>query len=285
MNSDVAGAATSIDDFLVVPSRAEMQRPVAATPREPSQRVCAGDDAPWKATARVAERPSAPQVSKVGQGAFGKVCLARKKSDDTLHAIKAVPKDRLVASGPKAVGHIKDEARILQMVDHPFLVTLHFAFLDATTVYLVTNYVGGPGTVYDLVGRRGVLKEELGVFYAAQVSIVLEYLHDLDILYRRPRRNLPSRPSSPPRNIHVVAAAPPRLVSTEYPPRGSDPPPRNNTSTTSQVPRRQARKLDHRPRRLPRALRLRSRQGTTQWRANKDVLRHPVVYGTRGLKA
>ena len=65
-------------------------------------------------------------LSKIAEGAFGKVVLARKKRTDSLHAIKAVRKDKILACGSTAIRHILDENKILQQLKHPF-------YLNATT--------------------------------------------------------------------------------------------------------------------------------------------------------
>ena len=93
-------------------------------------------------------------VCKIGEGSFGKVVLARKKDDGALHAVKAVRKEKLLASGSAAIQHVLDENSILQRLRHPFVLTLQYAFQDADRLYLVTNYVGG-GTLYQLITQRG----------------------------------------------------------------------------------------------------------------------------------
>ena len=113
-------------------------------------------------------------LSKIAEGAFGKVVLARKKRTDSLHAIKAVRKDKILACGSTAIRHILDENKILQQLKHPFILTLQHAFQDEFRLYLVTNYVGG-GTLYQLITARGTLAEEVGRFYAAQLVACLLY--------------------------------------------------------------------------------------------------------------
>ena len=122
-------------------------------------------------------------LSKIAEGAFGKVVLARKKRTDSLHAIKAVRKDKILACGSTAIRHILDENKILQQLRHPFILTLQHAFQDEFRLYLVTNYVGG-GTLYQLITARGTLAEEVGRFYAAQLVAAFAYLHSYGVVYR-----------------------------------------------------------------------------------------------------
>ena len=109
--------------------------------------------------------------------------LARKKRTDSLHAIKAVRKDKILECGSTANRHILDENKILQQLKHPFILTLQHAFQDEFRLYLVTNYVGG-GTLYQLITARGTLAEEVGRFYAAQLVAAFAYLHSYGVVYR-----------------------------------------------------------------------------------------------------
>ncbi|KAK7233898.1 RAC serine/threonine-protein kinase [Aureococcus anophagefferens] len=122
-------------------------------------------------------------LSKLGEGGFGKVVLARKKCGGTLHAIKAVRKEKLLKAGACAVQHMLDENNILQTLRHPFILTLQYAFQDDGRLYLVTNYVGG-GDLQELIERERILSEAMGRFYAAQLASAFAYLHDHGVVYR-----------------------------------------------------------------------------------------------------
>ena len=62
----------------------------------------------------------------LGRGAFGKVMQVRKKNDGKVYAMKILKKAAIVAKNQ--VEHTKAERRILQMMQHPFLMTLRYAF-------------------------------------------------------------------------------------------------------------------------------------------------------------
>ncbi|KAH8068478.1 hypothetical protein JL721_6619 [Aureococcus anophagefferens] len=96
-------------------------------------------------------------LSKLGEGGFGKVVLA-KKCGGTLHAIKAVRKEKLLKAGAGAVQHMLDENNILQTLRHPFILTL--------------------------IERERILSEAMGRFYAAQLASAFAYLHDHGVVYR-----------------------------------------------------------------------------------------------------
>ncbi|KAH8071808.1 serine/threonine kinase [Aureococcus anophagefferens] len=119
-------------------------------------------------------------LSQIGEGGFGKVVLAKKRDGGSLHAIKAVRKERLLHAGEAAVQHMLDENHILQTMRHPFILTLQYAFQDATRLYLVTNFVGG-GNLYQLITRLGVLSRRDST---RRSSFPFSYLHGQGIVYR-----------------------------------------------------------------------------------------------------
>ena len=57
---------------------------------------------------------------------LGKVTLVRKKDNSKIFAMKVLSKNNIVAS--KQVEHTNTERRILSVISHPFIVTLHYAF-------------------------------------------------------------------------------------------------------------------------------------------------------------
>jgi serine/threonine protein kinase len=62
----------------------------------------------------------------LGRGSFGKVMQVRKKTDGKVYAMKILKKRAIVARNQ--VEHTKAERKILQALQHPFLMTLRYAF-------------------------------------------------------------------------------------------------------------------------------------------------------------
>ena len=62
----------------------------------------------------------------IGRGGFSRVILARKKDTGRLYAIKILRKDQLI--NENAIKPILSERRVLEQLDHPFLIKLHWAF-------------------------------------------------------------------------------------------------------------------------------------------------------------
>jgi len=62
----------------------------------------------------------------LGRGSFGKVMQVRKKSDGKVYAMKILKKRAIIARNQ--VEHTKAERKILSALQHPFLMTLRYAF-------------------------------------------------------------------------------------------------------------------------------------------------------------
>ena len=70
----------------------------------------------------------------IGRGSFGKVYMVTHKETGKRYAMKALRKD--VVRQENMVAHTKSEKEILQKMEHPFIVGLHFAFQTADKVGL-----------------------------------------------------------------------------------------------------------------------------------------------------
>jgi serum/glucocorticoid-regulated kinase 2 len=120
----------------------------------------------------------------VGKGAFGKVMLVRKKSNQgagQIYAMKVLKKSVIAAKGQ--VEHTKSERSILCEIRHPYIVRLRFAFQSDDKLYLVTDYYNGGSLFYHLRKSRS-FTEVRAKFYAAQLLSALDHLHKQHIIYR-----------------------------------------------------------------------------------------------------
>ena len=120
-------------------------------------------------------------VRLLGQGAFGQVLLVRKRDTKQLYAMKILNKQQLRELNQ--IAHAQTERRLLEVLDHPFIVKLRFAFQTRKSLYLVMDYCPG-GELYFHLTRSGPFQEHKARFYAAQIVLALEYLHSKDIVYR-----------------------------------------------------------------------------------------------------
>ena len=117
----------------------------------------------------------------VGKGSFGKVFQVRKKDSGKIYAMKVLKKEQLVKR--KQVAHTQTERKVLEEIDHPFIVSLRFAFQTQDKLYMVLDYFTGGELFYHLKAN-GRFSEELARFYAAEITLALECLHSHTIVYR-----------------------------------------------------------------------------------------------------
>mmetsp|Transcript_123812 Transcript_123812/g.214656 ORF Transcript_123812/g.214656 Transcript_123812/m.214656 type:complete len:336 (+) Transcript_123812:78-1085(+) len=119
----------------------------------------------------------------LGKGSYGKVMLVKKKDDEkeTVYAMKMLRKEHVVKRNQ--VEHTKTERNVLEAVDHPFIVKLHYAFQTPTKLYLVLEYCAG-GELFFHLSRAGRFSEGRCKFYASEICLAIAYLHSKDIIYR-----------------------------------------------------------------------------------------------------
>jgi serum/glucocorticoid-regulated kinase 2 len=120
-------------------------------------------------------------LKTVGKGSFGKVVQVRKKDDGKIYAMKVLKKQMIVER--KQVEHTISERRILANLEHPFIVSLRFAFQTEHKLYMVFDFFNG-GELYHYLSTTGRFTEERARFYAAEIACGLGYLHERGIVYR-----------------------------------------------------------------------------------------------------
>lgn len=117
----------------------------------------------------------------VGKGAFGKVRMVQHKQNRASYALKYINKIKAVRM--RAVGNIIQERRLLEKIDHPFVVNLRFAFQDDENCFFVLDLMLGGDLRFHML-RDYTFSEETIRFYAAQLSSALIYLHQHRIIHR-----------------------------------------------------------------------------------------------------
>lgn len=120
-------------------------------------------------------------ITVIGQGSFGKVVQVRHKKNQQIYAMKMLNKRSIVERGE--IEHTKAEKEILQTVKHPFLMCLHYSFQTPDKLYLVMDFVNGGEMFYHLQ-QEHTFDNLRAKFYAAEIVLGLEYLHQHGIVYR-----------------------------------------------------------------------------------------------------
>lgn len=117
----------------------------------------------------------------LGTGSFGRVHLVRSNHNGRYYTLKILNKKTIVKY--KQVEHTNDERKILSVLSHPFIVKMWGTFQDAKHLFIVMDFVEG-GELFSLLKRSKRFPSPVAKFYAAEIVLVLEYLHSNDIIYR-----------------------------------------------------------------------------------------------------
>ncbi|KAF6720530.1 Serine/threonine-protein kinase greatwall [Oryzias melastigma] len=141
----------------------------------------------WKSDAKSVEVSKLPSIEDfavlkpISRGAFGKVYLARKKSNARLYAIKVMKKADMVDKN--MTNQMKAERDALALSKSPFVVHLFYSLYSSTKIYLVMEYLIG-GDVKSLLHIYGYFDQDMAVKYISEVALALDYLHRHGIIHR-----------------------------------------------------------------------------------------------------
>eukprot|EP00903_Cladosiphon_okamuranus_P008744 g8376.t1 len=120
-------------------------------------------------------------VALIGQGSDALVYLVRSKLTGRMSALKVQRK----AQHEKSVERVHMERQVLVDARHPLVAPLYTAFQDRLYLYLEMEYC--PGGSLDNFLRYFVkrnLTEDEARFYAAEITLGLEFLHSKGYVYR-----------------------------------------------------------------------------------------------------
>lgn len=123
------------------------------------------------------------QLAIIGRGAFGEVRLCRKKDEGSIFAMKKLRKADMIEKGQ--VVHVRAERDIMAEAEdeNPWVVKLHYSFVDDTYLYLIMDYVPG-GDMMSLLMKQDTLSEADARFYIAQTIMAVMSIHRLNYIHR-----------------------------------------------------------------------------------------------------
>ena len=117
----------------------------------------------------------------IGIGTYGKVFVASKKSNNKLYAVKVLNKNQICSKNLKK--SIKTERTLLEKSNYPFIMRLDYAFQTKQSLYLITQFMPGGELNYHIY-QENYFNENKAKFYAAEIILGLNYLHENNCIYR-----------------------------------------------------------------------------------------------------
>lgn len=121
------------------------------------------------------------RVRTLGTGTFARVCLVRpvngsEAGRNSVYALKILRKTEVIKL--RQIDHVRHERAILsEVTGHPFIIKMLASFSDRDFLYLLLDYVPG-GELFSYLRKFRRFDEEMARFYAAEIVLVLEYLHE-----------------------------------------------------------------------------------------------------------
>ena len=120
-------------------------------------------------------------IKIIGKGAFGEVRICKYIPTGDVVAIKKMKKDEMHKKNQ--VLHVRAERDVLSQAKNQWIVELKFSFQDQKFLYLGMEFLPG-GDLMTLLMARDILPEEDAKFYAAEMVLAIESVHDMDCIHR-----------------------------------------------------------------------------------------------------
>lgn len=120
-------------------------------------------------------------IKIIGQGAFGEVRLCKYNPTGEIIALKKLKKEEMHKK--HQVLHIRTERDVLSEANNQWIVDLKFSFQDKKYLYLGMEFLQG-GDLMNLLMIRDILPEDDAKFYAAELVMAIESVHQLKCIHR-----------------------------------------------------------------------------------------------------
>ncbi|KAK3710152.1 hypothetical protein QZH41_010549 [Actinostola sp. cb2023] len=117
----------------------------------------------------------------IGRGGFGEVYGCRKADTGKMYAMKCLDKKRIKLKQGETLA--LNERIMLSMVNSPFIVCMTYAFQTPDKLCFVLDLMNGGDLHYHL-SQHGVFDESAVRFYASEIILGLQHMHERKICYR-----------------------------------------------------------------------------------------------------
>lgn len=120
-------------------------------------------------------------IKVLGQGNFGTVFLVLNLPTNRLYALKSIPRKKIEKFSMQE--NLILERKILLTLEHVMILKLIKSFKDSKRIYFLTEYVKGCD-MFDALRSMKSINDREGKFFIGCLLLILEYLHERDIIYR-----------------------------------------------------------------------------------------------------
>ncbi|CAH0564822.1 unnamed protein product [Brassicogethes aeneus] len=121
-------------------------------------------------------------IRVIGRGSYAKVLMVELKKTRRIYAMKVIKK--ALVTDDEDIDWVQTEKHVFETAsNHPFLVGLHSCFQTPSRLFFVIEFVRGGDLMFHMQRQRR-LPEEHARFYAAEISLALNFLHCKGIIYR-----------------------------------------------------------------------------------------------------
>eukprot|EP00440_Ansanella_granifera_P020691 gb/GFBE01022464.1/.p1 GENE.gb/GFBE01022464.1/~~gb/GFBE01022464.1/.p1 ORF type:complete len:649 (+),score=159.84 gb/GFBE01022464.1/:1-1947(+) len=117
-------------------------------------------------------------LEELGTGSFGTVNRGRDLRNDSLVAVKSIPKKKI-----KDPQKVKEEFNVIRQLDHPHICKAYECYEDRKNIYLVMELLTG-GTLLETLCRQSKFTEADAGHIMRQILSALLYLHQASFIFR-----------------------------------------------------------------------------------------------------
>ena len=121
------------------------------------------------------------KLKLIGRGGFGEVWLVKDSLSGQLFAMKVLSKADIVLKDQ--INNVRTERDILSRTANPWIVHLCASFQDQHKLFLLLDYIPGGDLMTALI-RKKTFNENEAKFFAAEIALALNSIHQMDILHR-----------------------------------------------------------------------------------------------------
>ena len=120
-------------------------------------------------------------INIIGRGGFGKVWKVYSRKYKKVYAMKEMSKTKIIDK--RSEKSVKYERDMLELMNHPFIINMHFSFQDNDNLYIAMDLLTGGDLRYHICKHKKFFEEQTK-FFIACIILSLDYIHTNNILHR-----------------------------------------------------------------------------------------------------